>query len=286
MSSNVSSRIIHTCSNLSNNQCLCSKVSDRYSLVQFESDYNFNPNIQHLQINSNQNFATEKRMRVPKDFFEKKHWANNQLVCGLDEVGRGCLAGPLVVAAVILFPNNRLKLLKDSKVLTKEELQSVYPRILANCWYGFGILNNHEIDKFNIYQATLIAMRQAIMNLFVTCPKLPSTILVDALPLTLNDTCYKDIEIHSFYRCESLSRTVAAASILAKVKRDYLMTLLDVAIPGYEFAKHKGYGTKLHLDTLQQNGSSILHRKTFLKNFNNTQEEENEGQKSIFCGNN
>jgi len=206
-------------------------------------------------------------IKIPKNFFENREWAKNELICGIDEVGRGCLAGPLVVAAVILFPNSRLKMLKDSKILTQEELISIAPRIIENSWFSYGIINNTDIDKFNIWNATLIAMRQAIMNLFATCPKLPSTILVDALPVNLTNTIYKDIEIQYFAKGESLSKSIAAASIIAKVKRDSLMGLYDYPIPKYSFSKHKGYGTTIHKESLSLNGSSILHRKSYLKKF-------------------
>lgn len=205
--------------------------------------------------------------RPTKDFFELLNWQNGDLVCGIDEVGRGCLAGPLVVAAVILFADNRLKSLKDSKILTKDKLLKISPRIIKNSWHSFAIVNNTDIDQLNIYNATLIAMRQAILNLFATCPKLPKTILVDALPLNLKNTAYEGIEIHNFTKGESLSRSIAAASIIAKVKRDSLMTLYDNVLPGYNFAQHKGYGTKTHQNALFSNGDSILHRQSFLKKF-------------------
>ncbi len=207
------------------------------------------------------------KLTISKDFYEKREWQKDQLICGLDEVGRGCIAGPLVVAAVILHPNNKLKLLKDSKTLTKEELYKVYPKIIENSWYSFGVVNNLDIDKFNIWNATLIAMRQALMNLFTICPKLPSVILIDAMPLSLKNTVYKDIEIHYFPKGENISRSIAAASIIAKVKRDKLMTMYDQHLPGYEFSKHKGYGTVEHQKYLGALGKSILHRESFLKNF-------------------
>jgi len=206
-------------------------------------------------------------IKISKDFYEKREWAENNLVCGLDEVGRGCLAGPLVVAAVILNPNNRLQLLKDSKTLTREELQKVAPRILANSRYAYGIVNHHEIDRFNIWNATLIAMRRALLNLLAVCPKLPSVILIDAMPVSLKNTAYDNIEINYFPKGESLSRSIAAASIIAKVKRDNLMGIYDTILPGYKFGKHKGYGTPEHKNMLEKNGKSILHRQTFLRKF-------------------
>lgn len=215
----------------------------------------------------NVTYRNKAQSKPTKDFFEHREWQNGDLVCGIDEVGRGCLAGPLVVAAVILFADNRLKSLKDSKILTKEELQKVSPRIIKNSWHSFAIVSNNDIDQFNIYNATLIAMRQAILNLFATCPQLPKTILVDALPLTLKNTAYEGIEIHNFNKGESLSRSIAAASIIAKVKRDNIMAQYDAILPGYNFGQHKGYGTKIHQEALSLYGDSILHRQSFLKKF-------------------
>jgi ribonuclease HII len=240
-------------------------------------------------------YRNNAKSRPSKDFFEHREWQNGDLVCGIDEVGRGCLAGPLVVAAVILFADNRLKSLKDSKILTKEELQTISPRIIKNSWYSFAIVDNNDIDQFNIYNATLIAMRQAVMNLFATCPRLPKTILIDALPLTLKNTAYEAIEIHNFTRGESLSRSIAAASIIAKVKRDDLMAKYDAVLPGYSFSQHKGYGTKIHQSALSSLGESILHRQSFLKKFSHLLAPEGpnyepssnkpvtDKQQSIFC---
>ena len=228
---------------------------------------------------------TRVKVSMAKDFYEKREWAKSQLVCGIDEVGRGCLAGPLVVAAVILHSNCKLKGLKDSKILTQEELKKIYPRIIENSWYSFGIVNNIDIDKFNIYNATIIAMKQAVLNLLATCPQAPSVILIDALPVSLQNTGYKDIEIQSFIKGESLSRSIAAASIIAKVKRDSLMAMYDASLPGYYFGQHKGYGTKLHQQSLSNEGTSILHRQSYLKKFGHLFEtEKNEEQQTIFCG--
>jgi len=190
------------------------------------------------------------------------------------------------------FADNRLKSLKDSKILTKEELLKISPRILKNSWHSFAMVDNNDIDKFNIYQATLVAMRQAVLNLLATCPKLPKTILVDALPLNLKNTAYEGIEIYNFPKGESLSRSIAAASIIAKVKRDDLMAKYDAVVPGYSFGQHKGYGTKIHQNALSNLGDSILHRQSYLKKFShlfiesNTHESTSDTsslQQSIFC---
>jgi len=214
-----------------------------------------------------QNIIMHKKIKISKNFYEKLHWPKNELICGLDEVGRGCLAGPLVVAAVILKPNTKIKGLKDSKLMSKEELLEIYPKIIKNSWYSFGILNNIDIDRYNIWQSTLIAMKQATMNLLATCPKLPSVIVIDAMPLSLANSGYSNLEINYFNKGESLSCSIAAASVIAKVKRDSLMAKYDEFTPGYNFAKHKGYGTKDHQTNIAKNKDSILHRQTFLKKF-------------------
>lgn len=228
--------------------------------------YKVNLKVTHRKISLK---IGDSKIILTKDFFEKREWPKNQLVCGLDEVGRGCLAGPLVVASVILHPHNKLKLLKDSKILTKNELLNVYSRIIKNSWFSFGIVNNLDIDKFNIWNATLIAMRKSIMNLFSICPQLPSVILIDAMPVSLFNSNYENIEIYNFPNGENFSRSIAAASIIAKVKRDSLMSMYDNHLPGYNFNRHKGYATKEHRKYLYQNGKSILHRESFLNNFNN-----------------
>src|SRR5690348_10075240 len=104
-----------------------------------------------------------RKARPLKNSFEKQAWSQQQVVCGIDEVGRGCLAGPLVAAAVILHPNRKSPLLKDSKLLTKEELLKGYAWIIRNSWYAWGIISHTDIDKFNIYQANLMVMRRATL---------------------------------------------------------------------------------------------------------------------------
>lgn len=200
-----------------------------------------------------------------KNRFEKASWSLNQLVCGLDEVGRGCLAGPLVVAAVILPVNRTHKLLKDSKTLSQEELQLASRWILKNCYYSIVPLHHRLIDTHNIYQATLIAMKRAIMQICTLAPELPSQIVVDAMPLTLGATPYETIPVAHFIKGESKSTSIAAASIIAKVYRDNLITEYGKLIPGYYLEEHKGYSTQKHKDALTTLGKSFIHRNSFLK---------------------
>lgn len=200
-----------------------------------------------------------------KNRFEKDSWSLNKVVCGLDEVGRGCLAGPLVVAAVILPVNRSHKLLKDSKTLSQEELQLASRWILKNCHYSIVPLHHRLIDTHNIYQATLIAMKRAIMQVCSLSPELPSQIVVDAMPLNLVATPYEAIPVAHFIKGESKSSSIAAASIIAKVYRDNLIAEYGKLIPGYYLEEHKGYSTEKHKDALAALGKSFIHRNSFLK---------------------
>lgn len=202
--------------------------------------------------------------KVTKNQFELASWVQNRAVCGLDEVGRGCLAGPVVTAAVIMPPYKDSRLLKDSKLLTEPERLKAYAWIKRNCWYGVGIVHHRIIDRINIRQATLVAMKKALMHALSACPLQIESIIIDALPLNLADTSYKDIPIHYFPEAERKSSSVAAASIIAKVHRDALVTRLDTIIPGYQFANHKGYSTIEHMSALHTIGPCILHRMSFV----------------------
>lgn len=217
-----------------------------------------------------------------KNDLERQAWQNGHYVCGIDEVGRGCLAGPLVTAAVILPLNKTSRLLMDSKLLTEEERHKGALWIAKNCWYSYGIVDNKTIDRHNIYQATLIAMKKALVHLLATSPQ-PSTILIDAMPLKLDDTGYLGIPVHYFPKGEKKSSSIAAASIIAKVKRDELMGKFDAIFPGFYFDEHKGYGTKKHQNCLKSQQSLIIHRQSFLHNIDaiNDHDELNE-QQSIF----
>lgn len=203
-------------------------------------------------------------VKITKNLFEKMAWLEGRLVCGIDEVGRGCLAGPLVTAAVIIPAHKHMPLLKDSKILTLEEREKAARWILKHCWYGYGIVHNRLIDERNIWQATLTAMKRALVQLLATSPHTPQAILVDAMPLNLLDTSYRDIPVYYFPKGENLSTSIAAASIIAKVKRDAIMSALDPLFPDYAFGQHKGYGTKIHRRAIQELQHSIIHRQTYL----------------------
>jgi ribonuclease HII len=208
--------------------------------------------------------TTKIKPTFKRHVYEKEAWQKNELVCGIDEVGRSCFAGPVVAAAAIVRPGAKHKYIKDSKILTEEERNIAYAWLLKNSSFGVGIVNNRRIDQVNIYQATLLAMKRALMQLFSNIPQLPSVILVDAMPVTLT---HLEIDVVCFNYGERQSLSVAAASIIAKVTRDALMTRMDKAIPGYLLSKNKGYGTRDHRNGLEARGKSIIHRSSFLKRF-------------------
>ncbi|MFA5999157.1 MAG: ribonuclease HII [Candidatus Babeliales bacterium] len=199
--------------------------------------------------------------------FEQEHWDKGLQVCGMDEVGRGCLAGPVVTCAVILCENVYHPNLIDSKKLSPVKLREVYKWLINHCTYNIAVSSSRIIDKHNIYQATAMTMKSSLLHLFDKAPKLPSLILVDAMPITLASTPYKDIEIQSFTQGESKSASIAAASIIAKVTRDAIITRMNETFPSYELSSHKGYATAKHQACLRTHQASIIHRQTFLKNF-------------------
>ncbi|MDR3550379.1 MAG: ribonuclease HII [Candidatus Babeliales bacterium] len=206
-----------------------------------------------------------QKVILTKNFHEYAAWAQNGYVCGLDEVGRGCLAGPLVTAAVILKPNKTHKLLKDSKVLTQEERLKAAKWIAKNAWFSYGIVHHRIIDQHNIWQANLIAMKKAFINVMAVAPGRPMAIVVDAMPLSVLDTSFSDIPVHFFPKGERRSVSIAAASIMAKVMRDHMMTQLAPILPGYGLEQHKGYSTSQHMAAVKNLKPSIIHRTTFLK---------------------
>jgi ribonuclease HII len=208
--------------------------------------------------------------------FEAEKWACQAYLCGIDEVGRGCLAGPVVTSAVILHPFKTHPLLKDSKILTEKMRRTAAEWIYRHSWYSFGVIDARFVDKLNIYKATQLAMKKALYGLFSASevPR-PDLILIDAMPLTLPGELNK-IEIRSFPKGESKSVSIAAASILAKVKRDEMMQRMSLFFPGYDLSSNKGYGSPKHLSGLKDQNSSVIHRTTFLKNF---KKKENDGKK-------
>lgn len=183
-----------------------------------------------------------------------------RLVCGVDEAGRGPLAGPVCAAAVILPPDLEIEGLNDSKKLTDKRRRALYDIITEQALaYGIAFASEQEIDEINILQATFLAMRRAIEQL----AKKPDLALVDGN----REPDFGEIPVKTIIKGDSLSANIAAASILAKVTRDRFMEEQDKIYPQYGFALHKGYGTQAHYAALREYGMCPIHRRTFLKKF-------------------
>jgi ribonuclease HII len=230
---------------------------------------------------------------IKKNSFELAAWNQQLVVMGIDEVGRGCLAGPLVAAAVILPINKAHRMLKDSKIMTQQERDIAFVWIKKHCSYGVGIVHHRIIDRYNIYQATLMAMKKALVHVLELSAQRPSAIVVDAMPLDLSDTHFHDIPVYYFPKGEAKSSSIAAASIVAKVVRDAMMELYDSVIPGYLLLDNKGYGTSAHTAEIRRHHYSIIHRVSFLTKLLQKQDEKkaqleigNDEQKGLFCGSN
>ncbi len=178
-------------------------------------------------------------------------------ICGIDEAGRGPLAGPVFAAAVILPENAEIDGINDSKKLSEKKREALFDVIqkTALSW-SVGFATEKEIDEINILQATFLAMKRACDGLSIR----PDFALVDG-----NQTPHLGVETQTIIKGDALSASIAAASILAKVSRDRLMYEIDRLYPEYQFAKHKGYGTALHTELLKKYGPCPVHRKTFLK---------------------
>ncbi len=197
--------------------------------------------------------------------YEKEQWSSGKThVAGIDEAGRGPLAGPVVAAAVIFRQNPDIPMIDDSKKLSAEIREYLYAIIIkeALC-YAIGMADVHEVDKLNIVQASFLAMRRAQDDLAVT----PDHLLVDGLSYSGDS-----IDFTTIVKGDSLSYSIAAASILAKVTRDRIMRNYDKEYPQYGFSRHKGYATKAHLNAIEQFGFCSIHRRTFHpKRFLNSQ---------------
>jgi ribonuclease HII len=189
-----------------------------------------------------------------KEFEEELYKNGISLIAGVDEVGRGPLIGSVVAAAVILPPDFFLKEINDSKKLSEKMRDKLYPIIMENAIsVGIGIVNEDIIDKVNIYEATKIAMKEALNNLEIK----PEHILIDAMKLDIN------IPFTAIIKGDAKSQSIAAASIIAKVTRDKMMYELDKKYSNYDFKNNKGYGTKTHIEAIKKYGILKEHRKTF-----------------------
>lgn len=196
------------------------------------------------------------RLETMKEF--EREYDYCQYICGIDEVGRGPLAGPVVAAAVILPKDETILYLNDSKKLSEKKREALYEEIMDKAYAtGIGVVGPERIDEINILQATYEAMRQAIGNLKVR----PDLLLNDAV--TIPEV---DIPQVPIIKGDAKSVSIAAASIIAKVTRDRMMVEYDKTLPGYDFASNKGYGTKTHMEALRTLGPTPIHRRSFIKN--------------------
>lgn len=199
--------------------------------------------------------AELKRLDAMK-VFERKY-SGYKLIAGIDEAGRGPLAGPVAAGAVILPKDCEILYLNDSKKLSAARREQLYDEIREKAVaYGVGIVSPERIDEINILQATYEAMRAAIKDM--GCE--PDMVLIDAV--TIPRIPYKQVGI---IKGDAKSVSIAAASIIAKVTRDRIMAGIDQMYPEYGFASHKGYGSKAHIEAIQKYGPSPVHRKTFIK---------------------
>lgn len=180
------------------------------------------------------------------------------VICGVDEAGRGPLAGPVYAAAVILSPDTVIEGLNDSKKLTEKKREALFPIIQEKALaYGIGFATEREIDEINILNATFLAMHRAVEQLQIT----PQLLLIDGNQKPKTGIC-EEVPV---VKGDAKSMSIAAASVLAKVSRDRFMLDLAKEYPQYAFEQHKGYGTKLHYERIAQYGIAPIHRKTFLK---------------------
>ena len=217
------------------------------------------------------NKREEERLRRQKEKLEKeisrieamsvfeKEYSDHQAICGIDEVGRGPFAGPVVAGAVILPKDHPILYLNDSKKLSEKKREELYEVILKEAVAtGIGMASPARIDEINILQATYEAMRMAISNLSVQ----PDLLLNDAVTIP-------EIEIMQIpiIKGDAKSVSIAAASILAKVTRDRLMVEYEKVFPGYDFASNKGYGTKAHIEGLKKFGPTPIHRMSFIHKY-------------------
>lgn len=198
--------------------------------------------------------------KIPVDWHKYENAARAKgfkAICGVDEAGRGPLAGPVCAAAVILPPDCIIEGLNDSKKLSEKKREALFDVIKNEALaYSIAMASEKEIDEINILQATFLAMKRAVDSLSIK----PDYILVDGNRDPMFGT---DTEL--VVKGDSLSASIAAASVLAKVTRDRFMLEIDKKYPQYQFSKHKGYGTKLHYEMIAEYGISDVHRRTFLK---------------------
>lgn len=200
-----------------------------------------------------------KKIKEPDLKTEKEFWSQEALVCGIDEVGRGCIAGPVVAAAVILPVNHKkIEKIRDSKLMTAKMRERAFESIMDSCHdFGIGLVSAARIDEIGIEKATKEAMLEALTQI----KEKHDLVLIDG-----NKELELDIEQIAIVDGDATVYSISCASIIAKVFRDAIVSGIDQEFPRYCFAEHKGYGTKKHYEALKKHGLLSEHRKSFLKN--------------------
>lgn len=201
----------------------------------------------------------EERLKHMLEIEEDLYSKGYKLICGVDEAGRGPLCGPVVAAAVILKPGDTIEGVNDSKKLSEKKREKLYGDIMDRALaVGIGISDVDVIERVNILNATKLAMKQAIEKLSIV----PEYVLIDG-----NQMIDIDINASTVVHGDAVSESIAAASIIAKVTRDRMLIKWDRDYPEYGFAKHKGYGTKAHIEAIRKYGLTPLHRPSFCTKF-------------------
>ncbi|MCI8418180.1 MAG: ribonuclease HII [Lachnospiraceae bacterium] len=214
---------------------------------------------EQLRQQKKQEKLEAERARLKEMQVYERQYSDRASICGIDEVGRGPLAGPVVAGAVILPKDCEILYLNDSKKLSEKKRERLYTQIMEQAMaVGLGVVGPARIDEINILQATYEAMRLAIQQLSVE----PDILLNDAV--TIPGISIPQVPI---VKGDAKSVSIAAASIVAKVTRDRMMVQYEELIPGYSFASNKGYGSAAHIAALKELGPSPIHRKSFIRNF-------------------
>ena len=199
-----------------------------------------------------------------KKYEENLYSEGYKLICGIDEAGRGPLAGPVSIGAVIMKPESMLEWVNDSKKVTEKRREILYDKIIQDSLaWSVQLISQQEIDELNILEATKKGLNLALKDIIEQLKKKPDIVIVDAL----REIDTFGIPYQSIIKGDATCYSISCASILAKVTRDRIMRQWDEAYPQYGFAKHKGYGTASHIQAIKKYGPCLIHRKTFIKNF-------------------
>ena len=205
-----------------------------------------------------------ERLTNLKKFETNLYNEGNALICGIDEAGRGPLAGPVAVGAVVMKPDSMIEWVNDSKKVTEKRREILFDKIIADSLaWSVQLVPEKTIDEINILEATKYGLNLAIKDIISQLKKKPDIIIVDAL----REINTENIPYESIIKGDATCYSISCASILAKVTRDRLMRQWDEVYPEYGFAKNKGYGTKQHIDAIKKYGPCLIHRKTFITHF-------------------